>query len=882
MSLAGKLLTGILCLLLCSPLKVSGWDWQTRVTVVVKDQPLKAVCEILEKEYGIHFSYSRELVDLSRKVTVTAYQQRLKSLLEQLFAPEDIRFTRVGDQLVLQQVKRSTRTISGYVQDAVSGEKLPGATIYAPTLKQGTTTNQYGFFSLTTVKDTNSLIVSYVGYEPALLPVEGQANRILLVPLQPLASLQEVVVSATDKTKLQDQTQMSRVHLPLAVVQSMPKLLGEADVMRTLQSMPGVGGGMDGAGGLHVRGGSPDQNLILMDGTPVFNFSHFFGVYSLLNAEVVKSADLYKGAFPARFGGRLSSVVDISLKDGDMRHYHGDVAIGMISAKFNVEGPIIKDKTSFIVSARRSYPDLLYNATLRTDGDFGRGGALLAYFYDVNAKINHIFSAKDRIYLSLYKGEDNLRIKSVPDTALPDAAGRVTESSRFQLGWGNTIGGLRWNHIYSTRLFSNVSLNYSQYAFRTEYNFKSKMPATGQASDLYGKYFSRMKNLGLKVDFDFRPSPNHSFRFGTAVTAHYFKPGLMDMSDKGAIPVVPLDTGKNGLDIRGTEMLLYLEDDWRLTENLYANLGVHTSGFLVEGRFYHSLQPRVGLRYMLPRNWAVKASYTHMNQYIHLLSSAGTSLPTDVWVPSTQRVAPMYSRQVAAGIAKTSMNNAFEFTLEGYYKTMYNMIEYSNNNTAITENLERWDENVVIGKGWSYGGEAMIKKQKGSTTGWIGYTLAWSTRQFPDINRGRIFPYKYDHRHDVEIVLTQRIGKRWEASASWHYTTGAPLTLPVSSYQGVGTPSPWDPGNGGDVALDRYDGRYNYRAADVHRLDVGITYSKQKKRWRKSWNLSVYNVYNQKNPFLYYMKRDEEEKQRYLSKVTVMPILPSITYSIKF
>lgn len=881
MSLAGKLLTGFI--LLCFPLKVSGWDWQTRVTVVVKDQPLQAVCEILEKDYGIHFSYSRELVNLSRKVTVTAHQQRLKSLLEQLFAPDDIRFTRVGDQLVLQQIKKSTRTFSGYVQDAVSGEKLPGATIYSPALKQGTTTNQYGFFSLTTVKDTNSLVVSYIGYDPVLLPVDGQGNKIIIVPLQPVGSLKEVIVSAVEENKLQDQTQMSKVNLPLAAVQSMPKLLGEADVMRTMQSMPGVSGGMDGAGGLHVRGGSPDQNLILMDGTLVFNFSHFFGVYSLLNAEVVKSADLYKGAFPARFGGRLSSVVDIALKDGDMRHYHGDVSIGMISAKFNLEGPIVKDKTSFIISARRSYPDLIYNLAFRTDEDFGKEGTFRAFFYDINAKVNHIFSAKDRLYLSLYKGEDNLLVKQVPDdsTRTPGVGGKVTESSKFRLGWGNTIGALRWNHIYGTQLFSNVSVNYSQYSFLTGYGFKYSMPATGESSDQYGKYFSRMENVGGKIDFDYRPGPNHSFRFGAAVTAHYFRPGTSDFEDKKS-PVKPLDTSGLGMSIPGVEMLLYAEDDWHLLPNLFVNLGVHASGFFVERRFYKSLQPRLGLRYMLPRNWAVKVAYTHMNQYIHLLSNNGPSLPTDIWVPSTQRVAPMYSRQVAAGLAKTSTNMKFEFSLEGYFKSMYNMIEYTNTNTLVNQDVARWDENVTIGKGWSYGGEMLVKKQRGTTTGWVGYTLAWSTRRFPGINNGNIFPYKYDHRHDVEVILTQKLGKRWEVSASWHYTSGAPLTLPVSSYHGVGTSSPWDPGNNTNDPLDRYDGRYNYRTKDVHRLDLSITYSKQKKYWRKSWNLSIYNVYNQKNPFIYYMKRDEEQKQRYLSNVTVMPILPSLTYSVKF
>ncbi|NSL88727.1 TonB-dependent receptor [Chitinophaga sp. Mgbs1] len=843
---------------------------------------MRVVCEILEKEYGIHFSYSRELVNLSRKVTVTEYRQRLKGVLEEVFAPENIRFTRVGDQIVLQQIIRTTRTISGYVQDGRSGEKLPGATIYSPALKQGTTTNQYGYFSFTTVKDTNSLIVSYIGYEPVLLPVSERGDRIVMVSLQPVANLKEVVVNASDN-KLQDETQMSKITLPLSAMQSMPKLLGESDVMRTLQSMPGVSGGMDGAGNLHVRGGSPDQNLILMDGSTVFNFSHFFGVYSLLNTEIVKSTDLYKGAFPARFGGRLSSVVDITLKDGDMKHYHGDVAIGLISAKVNVEGPIIKDKTSFIVSARRSYPDLVYNTMLRSDDDLGREGALYAYFYDVNAKINHIFSPKDRIYFSIYKGEDNFLLKLAPDTLpVPDLSGRVVESSRLKFSWGNTIGALRWNHIYNPRLFSNTTINYSQYSFLTEYGIKYGRQATGEQVDQNTTYYSRMQNTSLKMDFDYRPDPQHSFRFGGAVVGHLFQPGVLDFEEKEN-NIKPLDTTGSGLKVKGMEFLLYAEDDWRLSTGLFVNIGVHASGFLVEGRFYNSLQPRLGVRYMLPRNWAVKGSYTHMNQYIHLLSRSAPSLPTDIWVPSTQRVAPMYSRQVALGIAKTTRNNMFEFSMEGYFKSMYNMIEYTDLSATTNVELTRWDEKVTIGKGWSYGGEAMIRKQKGSTTGWIGYTLAWSTRRFPGINNDQIFPYKYDHRHDLEIILSQKLGKYWELSASWHFTTGAPMTLPVSSYSGIESPSPWDPGFGEEShTRDRYDSRYNYRTENVHRLDVGITYTKQKKYWRKSWNLSVYNVYNQPNPFYYYIKRDDAEKQRYLSKVSVLPFLPSITYAIKF
>ncbi|WP_143304736.1 TonB-dependent receptor [Chitinophaga vietnamensis] len=880
MSLAAKLLTAML--LICIPLRVLGWDWQTRVTIVVKDQPLQEVCELLEKQYGIHFSYSRELVNLSRRVTLTAHNRRLRGLLDELFAPDAIRYTRVGDQLVLLPEKHSTRTISGYVQDAATGEKLVGATIYAPSLHQGTTTNQYGFFSFTTARDTGQLIVSYIGYNSVLQPVMEKGNQLLTVALSPLANLKEVVITGTDKSGSMEQAPLSKVNIATADIQSMPKLLGEADVMRTLQSLPGVGGGMEGVSGLHVRGGSVDQNLILIDGSPVFNFSHFFGVYSLLNADVVKTTDLYKGAFPARFGGRLSSVVDITLKDGDMQKFHGDVAIGLISAKFNVEGPIIKDKTSFIVSARRSYPDLIYNVALRSDDDLGRDGRFYAYFYDINLKVNHIFSPKDRVFLSYYQGEDNMLIQQSTDSArLADSTRINAQMNRFKIGWGNTIAALRWNHVYGPKLFSNLTFNYSRYEFSTEYGYKYNIPASGEFSDQYGRYSSRMENAGVKMDFDYRPNPGHGIRFGGAATMHYFKPAMSVFEDKSS-PVKPLDTAARGARINGLEMLLYAEDDWEVSPKLWANLGVHMSGFAVEGRFYYSIQPRLGLRYLLPHHWVLKAAYTHMNQYIHLLSNNGTTLPTDIWVPSTPRVAPMLSRQLAAGITKVTNNRLFEFSLEGYYKTMHNMIEYTDIAGFISPDMLKWDQKVAVGQGWSYGGEAMISKRKGSTTGRIGYTLSWSNRRFPGINNGHIFPYKYDRRHVVEVVLTQQLGKHWEASASWHFMTGSPITLPVATYEGTSNASPWDPGTDGGAPVDRYSNRYNGRTENIHRLDIGITYTKQKKYWRKSWNFSIFNVYNQPNPFYYFIKRDAAAQERYLAKVVILPVLPSITYSVRF
>jgi hypothetical protein len=884
MSLTRVLLVGVLLLLLPSP--VFGWDWNTKVTVILKQQPLKMACELLEKNYGIHFSYSRDVVNLSTPITINAQQQPLKKVLEEMFAPFNIQFARIGDQVVLTIRHQTTYTVSGFIEDAVSKERLIGATVFSPSQQVGTVTNQYGFFSLTLANDTSSLLVSYIGYSSSQQPLgTTTGGRQVIVGLQPLTGLQEVVITGSTQQNLQDQTQMSRINVNAAEVKSMPKMLGEADLLRTLQSMPGITGGMEGASGLHVRGGSPDQNLILVDGTPVFNSSHLLGLFSIFNPDIMKTVDVYKGAFPARFGGRLSSVIDISLKDGDMQQVHGDVSIGLLAAKFKVEGPLVKDKTSFVVSARRSYLDVLTDAILNMQDDKGQTGYFSTFFYDVNVKVNHIFSPKDRIFLSGYLGQDNFMVRANTDNSKDSnavATGQTLfkEETRFQVGWGNGVASLRWNHIYNPKLFSNITANYSQYYFFTDFRYKYEVPVTGEQRSQYGKYYSRMQNGGLKVDFDYRPNPKHTVKFGLEGTAHIFKPGVSVYEDKSS-DVVPMDTVTNKTSTPGWEFSLYAEDDWELTKSLYVNLGLRASAFLVEHRFYRSLQPRLGIRWILPYNWAVKGAYTYMNQYIHLLTNNGTALPTDLWVPSTQLVPPMLSRQVAGGIAKTSTNRKFEMSWEAYYKTMDNIIEYKENASFINSATTRWDTKVAIGKGWSYGMEVLLEKKKGTTRGWIGYTLAWSTRQFADVNEGRAFPYKYDRRHDVQLVLIQQLGKHWEISANWEFNTGNALTLATSSYEGGGEVSPYFPGPDYNNRIDNIGERNGFRAGNSHRLDLSFTYSKQKKWWTKSWNFSFYNVYNQRNPFYYYMRKSADTETRYLSRISI-PIIPSVTYAIKF
>jgi hypothetical protein len=872
MSLIGKILSGML--LICIPGQVFGWDWHTKVTVRLKDQPLQAVCELLEQQYDIHFSYSRDIVDLSGKVTLNVQDQPLKDLLDDLFSRYDIHFARIGDQIVLTTIKDPQRTVSGYVQDSRSGERLIGATIYSPVKMVGTITNQFGFFSITLPKDTCSLQVTYIGYTPTRLAVAALNKNQVIVPLQALSSLREFVVTETSSDRQPGRMQMSKINISADDMKSMPRLLGETDVMRTIASLPGVSGGVDGGGSLNVRGGSPDQNLILLDGTPVFNSSHLLGIFSVFNPDIIKNADFYKGAFPARYGGRVSSIVDISTKDGDMQKYHGEAAVGLIAAKFMAEGPIVKDKTSFLVSARRSYLDLLINKA-DFNADESKSSNVNLYFYDLNVKVNHIFSSKNRIYFSGYNGEDRF--------SLTRAEGFVEGSkdkTSTGFGWGNLMGTLRWNHVFSPKLFSNTTLNYSRYSFSTNYNYDYQLDSTGNLVQLYGRYYSMIRDAVFKLDFEYRPNPWHTIKFGTGAIAHAFDPGASILKNNYTGQGL-VDTSYKQPSSSGQELSLYAEDEWDISQSLHVNAGLNASGFIIDNNWYNSLQPRLGVRYQFPHAWTLKMSYTHMNQYLHLLTNSGTSLPTDIWVPSTSKVQPIFSKQASLGICKASKNNMFVASAEVYYKTMNNVIEYKEESQFFSTSSKKWDEEVVTGTGRSYGGELFLEKKKGKARGWIGYTLAWSDRKFSTVNNGQSFPYKYDRRHDVEVVYIQQLGKKWEFSASWEYTSGLPLTLPIASYEGTGDASPWDfPAN--TPILDHVSNRSQFRSRSQHRLDLSATHTKKKKYFERSWTFSLYNAYNQKNPFYYNVVTDRQKQERYLQEVSILPLLPSVTYAIKF
>jgi len=738
-------------------------------------------------------------------------------------------------------------TISGYVSDKKSGERVTGAVVFVPSLQAGTASNTFGFYSITVpTGDSAILNGAYVGYSTFERKISLAQNVTINIALDESRELAEVVISG-EKAALHQRTQMSSIDLPIQTIKSLPAFLGEPDIMKAIQLLPGVQAGNEGTSGLYIRGGSPDQNLILLDGVPVYNASHLFGFFSVFNADAIRSVEVIKGGFPARYGGRLSSVIDINMKEGDKNKIHGEGGIGIIASRFTLEGPLSKGKSSFMVSGRRTYIDALAAPFMRGDN---KGGY---YFYDLNGKANFTLSKKDHLYVSGYLGNDKFYFSN--------KSGDSASSTSFSGGikWGNITGVGRWNHEFSPKLFGNLTTYYSQYKFTV--SAENGSVNNGVKDNFALKYISGIYDLAAKYDFDIIPSPGHYIKAGVGVIAHTYTPGAQ--TTKINVGGTNADTTIGQDAIYSTETDAYIEDDVMITKLLKANIGLHMAGFKVRDKFYTSLQPRLALRYLISEQLSAKASFVQMNQYINLLTNSSIGLPTDLWVPSTDRIAPQLSRQAAAGLAYTH-KAGYEVSLEGYYKTMDNIIEYKEG-ASFFNSSTGWEDKVEAGKGKSYGAEVFIQKKKGKFTGMLGYTLSWTNRTFANLNNGATFPYKYDRRNDFKVAGVYTISKRIEVSAEWVYGTGNAITLPIGYYQGI---------NGQDITV--YGDRNAYRMPSYHRGDVSIRFSKEKPRWTRAWILGAYNVYNRKNPFFIYQENGN------FKQVSLFPVIPSISYQFKF
>mgnify|MGYP000161906091 FL=1 len=776
---------------------------------------------------------------------------------------------------------QETFTLSGNVKEAGSQELLLGVTIYTESKSAGTVTNNFGYYALQLPTGKHRIIYNFVGYDAVTKEVTISGDKVLNVNLASAHSeIGEVVVNASKtQKKVSQDVQMSTIEIPIKTIKDIPALFGEKDVLKVLQLMPGVQSGSEGQSGLYVRGGGPDQNLIILDGATVYNAQHLFGFFSLFNGDALRSVELIKGGFPARYGGRLSSVIDMNMKDGNKEKVTGELGIGVISSKGLIEGPFAKGKGSFIVSGRRTYIDVLTQPIIRA---FNNGNSAGYYFYDLNAKANYEINDKNRVYLSGYFGRDKFYLREKYENSFDGQEQSYTNKVNF--GWGNATGTARWNHLFGPKLFSNTSLIYSFY----ELAISAEEESTGNSDFTLG-YGSGITDYTLKQDFDWYANNKHKVKFGLQATHHTFTPDALVVRDISF-----------GLDIdrktqyTSVETGLYIEDEWKISNRLKSLYGVRLSTFTTNKVTYVNPEPRVALAYNLKSDVSLKASYATMNQYVHLLSTSGVGLPTDLWVPATDLIKPQNSQQVAVGMAKDFEKQNFSLTVEGYYKTMNNIIGYKEGASFLAiqesdEGLESisWEENVTSGKGTSYGAEVLLQRKQGRLTGWAGYTLSWTTHQFDELNNGKKFFARYDRRHDISLVGVYELKENITLSATWVYGTGNAITLPISTYQTSELSNVSSPSRDNFYRANgtEYTDRNAFRMRAYHRADIGVQVMKQKKSGVRTWEFSVYNSYNRKNPFYYFIGSEEQfnpDSKQVLKQVSLFPILPSVSWNFKF
>ena len=875
-----------------------------KLTIELENATLEDFIKHVELQSGYAFIYGEE-VKLETPITINVKQRKLKDVLDLAFNKQPVGYEITGRHILLHQKKLAKETkkytISGYVTDGASGETLIGANIIDCWRHRGTTSNPYGFYSLTLPEGNTELSFSYMGYDLQRYMLTLKKDTVINIAMHDNNQLQEVVI-LSDKTESGiNSTHMSAIDIPIAHIKNTPTILGEADVMKSIQLMPGVQAGMEGAAGIHVRGGSSDQNLILLDGVPVYNVDHVFGFFSIFTPEAVKKVTLYKGSFPARYGGRLSSVIDVRTNDGDLNKYHGLVSLGLLTSRIQLEGPIIKNKTAFNVSARRSYIDLVSRPFIKSDD------ALNYYFYDVNAKINHRFSDRARLFLSFYNGKDRNKIGYTSKYEFQyreDDGSLYTSTSEYQdwqtNTWGNMIGSARLNLIFNQKLFVNMTAAYNQYqmSYSTKSTCEQEDIINTSEKSYISKYNSGMRDWSYMIDFDYNPVPTHDIKFGTTYQRHSFRPEIMtnEILEKEDSHIIQdtLHYNTNNSKIRAHEVSAYIEDNFNIGSRLRMNIGVHFSMFNVNKKNYFSAQPRVSARLKIAEPLSFKASYTQMFQYMHLLTSNQIGNSTDLWVPVTNNIKPMESHQYSAGFYYV-WPKGWEFSVEGYYKDMRNILEYKDG-SSFWGNSTGWEDKIAIGKGRSMGVEFMLQKLTGKATGWINYTLAKTDRIFPDgdVNHGLRFPYKYDCRHNVNVVFNYKFNNRIDISSSWIFSTGGTKTI---AEEGTAILSP-----GGYIIPDElYEQRNNYRLPPTHRLNIGVNFNKKTKRGIRTWNISVYNVYNAMNPSHIYNDSEYNiysgsiynpvtetyhpqyiKGQRKITKITFLPCLPSVSYTFRF
>lgn len=769
-------------------------------------------------------------------------------------------------------------TISGYIKDKQTGETLIGANVYLKETKKGTVTNNYGYFSLTAEIGSYTVVCSYLGYKNLEIAVDLIKNQQISFELESNAITTDEIVITGERTDENTQsTKMGQIELRIEEIKKVPAMFGEIDILKTIQLLPGVKGSGEGNSGFYVRGGGPDQNLILLDNAVVYNAAHLFGFFSVFNSDAIKNVNLIKGGMPANYGGRLSSVLDISMKEGNMKKFSGEGGIGLISSRITLHGPFKKDKASFLISGRRTYIDLLLLPFSSKENSPLNGNSY--YFYDINAKINWQISPKDRIFISGYFGQDVFNFKS------------PSSDMRIDIPWGNGIATLRYIHTFGSKLFMSTTLAFTDYQFQTK----------ASLGDVGFQLYSGIRDYTAKMEWDWMPNVKHSVKFGADYTFHEFTPSTATAQFDSTV-IEPGIKQK----ILAHDFSLYILDEWEVTKWLKVNVGARFNYFQHAGPFkrfvkdedgnnsdtisygsmsniadYAVVEPRISMRFRINENISIKAAFTQNYQNLHLANLATVSLPTDIWLPSTSVIKPQLARQYSLGYFHNFLNNMLETSVEVYYKEMYGLVEYKDNSSFVQIVSDNPDNILAFGDGRSWGAEFFFKKRLGRVTGWIGYTLSWTQRYNFDKNEinydGDYFYPRYDRRHDLSLTVSWDIDKkkRWNVAAVFVFSSGNTLAVPTRFYF-IGT-----------NIVPQFDDRDNFRMEPYHRLDLSATYVINKSdKWSSNINLSIYNVYSRMNPFFVYFdietNKDTQTIQFQGKQVSLFPIIPALTWNFSF
>ncbi len=754
-------------------------------------------------------------------------------------------------------------TISGYVKDASTGESLIGAQIIVPELKTGVFSNNYGYYALTLPQGKYTLIVRYLGYRDDTLKISLNKNLKKNFALGKKGiKLEEVTITDNKAKENVESSNLGVMEVKVEQVKTMPVLLGEVDIVKAMQLLPGVQSSGDGQAGFLVRGGRFDQNLVLLDEAIVYNASHFVGFFSVFNPEAIKSFKIMKGIIPAQYGGRLSSVVDIRMKEGNMRKYKFSGGMGTITSRLTAEGPILKDKSAFLFAGRYAYAGLMLKFA---PADVAKQNNL--YFYDLNAKVNYVFSDKDRVFISAYNGRDVFDLGS----------------NRLKWYWGNTTITGRWNHIFKDKLFSNTTFTYSKYTYAFNFSAIEEF-----------EYLSGLEDYSFKSDWDYFLSSKFHLKFGGQSIYHVFSPGkftpLKDSSSFDEIEVEKRYALENAIYANlKHEVNELLEIQYGLRFGYFILFGPLSlfqydspndpfpsdTVFIEKGKIvkdYYGLEPRLSFRYKLDENSSVKAGYARTYQYVQVATYSSVGTPADFWIPSSRKIPPQRGDQISLGYFRNFQNNKIETSIEGYYKWMKNQIDFRPGANVYAD--PTFEKDILVGEGYSRGIEMMIKKNKGTWNGWVSYTLSWTFWKIPGINNGEYYPAFTDRRHDISVIINKKLSPRWDLTATWVYLTGRAVSLPLGKYEVNGT------------VVKVYGKRNAYRLPDYHRMDLSVNYKlvNPKKKKNKDWtlNFSVYNVYNRHNAWSVVLETDEETGEESVQKLYLFGIVPSISVNFAF